>query len=248
LAFAITFLVAIGGELAQLMTSRSASLHDLGNDVIGIISFLLFAAVFDRRIRQRLKPVPKITVALVAVLGLIMSLGPLIWQSYAYVQRLRAAPEILDFENSWQSQFYESHGGAVLSVVSSHAGWPVDGNRSLLAELGNYSYSGVGIAPIADWSTYSVFSFVMASADSRSLRVTVRINDRSHNNEYRDRFNKNYIVTEKPQRITVPITTIERAPRNRNMKMDEVALILVFISKPTGDEKLLFDDFRLDND
>jgi hypothetical protein len=248
LAFVIAILIGIVGELIQIVAARSPSLQDLVNDAVGILGFLFLASAFDQSLSLNSRPVMRTIVFATGVAGLILSVGPVAWQSYAFVQRARLAPVLLDFESAWQTEFLVPHGDATFSVVSAPGNWPVAGQQALLVQLGDYSYSGLGIEPITDWSDYSAFSFVMASADNRSLRVTVRISDRSHTNEYRDRFNKNFVVTDEPQRITIPTSIIESAPRGRAMKMDEITLILVFISDPGGDEKLLLDDFRLVND
>ena len=229
------------------MTLRDSSPADFANDVVGIVSFLLITAVFDAKARSFITS--RISTAgfyLMVLVAIAASLGPLIWHFTAFGLRSQTAPVIFDFESRWQSKFYGSLGDGVLKVVNTPESWQSTGRRTLLVKLDNEDYSGFKGKPIADWSAYTVFSFVIASADNRQHRITVRIHDIDHNNEYEDRFNQSFSITAIPLQISIPITAIESGPRGRMLQIDKIASLGVFIWNPDGSEELLLDDFRLD--
>jgi len=246
LAFAVTISVSFVSELMQMMTARDSSPADFANDVVGIVSFLLISAVFDARARSWISS--KISAAgfyLLVLVGFVASMGPLIWHFTAFELRRQAAPAILDFESRWQSKYYGSLGDAILEVVNTPEGWHGNGRRALLVKMDNEDYSGFHGEPISDWSSYTAFSFIVASADNRKHRITVRIHDFHHNNKYVDRFSQSFAVTASPKRISIPITAIESGPRDRPLQIDKIASFGVFISNTDGSEELLLDDFQL---
>ena len=108
-------------------------------------------------------------------------------------------------------------------------------------------YSGWGIqGPFPDWSGHRELAFEVYSELSEPVRMTLRIHDRSHNQEYRDRYNREFVIQPGSTQIRVPLGQVKGAPAGRQMDLAAIDGIGMFIVRPERSFVLYFDGFRLE--
>ena len=108
-------------------------------------------------------------------------------------------------------------------------------------------YSGWGIqGPFPDWSGRRALAFEVYSELSEPVRMTLRIHDRSHNQEYRDRYNMEFVIQPGVTQIRVPLGQVKGAPAGRQMDLAAIDGIGMFIVRPERSFVLYFDGFRLE--
>lgn len=242
-AFAAAVAIGILVELVQQWTGRDAELEDFLRDLIGAAVFLAFAALLDPALREHPRTqrrAIRIAVAGVATLLLACSLGELALWSVAYLERNRRFPEIVRFDSPWSTRFV-SVGRNDLRFVAPPADWEgPDSVRVARLTLKPSRYTGFTIdEPYPRWSGYQALVIELYSEAPDAFPITVRVHDAAHDKDYTDRFNARFAIQHGANRIRIPLTAIESAPRNRSMDMDEIAGIVVFASSPPAPLTLL---------
>ena len=230
-------------ELAQQWSGRDAELGDFIRDVIGAAVFLAFAALLDPALRdrpRRYRRTTRVIVAGTATLLLVLALAELAQWCAAYVQRIQRFPEIVRFDSPWSTRFV-SVGRHDLRFVTPPADWESpDSARVGRLTLKPSRYAGFTIdEPYPRWEGFDALVIELYSEATHAYPVTVRVHDAAHNQDYSDRFNARFTIKPGANRIRIPLTSIESAPRNRSMDMDDIAGIVVFASSPAAPLTLL---------
>ena len=79
------------------------------------------------------------------------------------------------------------------------------------------------------------------------LKLVVRVHDRLHNFEYRDRFNRNFELAPKERRnLRILIEDIRHGPRDRLMDMAHISDITLFRASVPGSDRLRIYSLRLE--
>ena len=247
-AMITTFLLGVGAEALQILGPRNADLQDIGWNALGIGGCLAIAACLDPGLRHRL-PRHCFAVLLAAgTIALVIALKPFVQIAYVLSARATVLPVLVSFDERWETGLYRPLHSTQLSTIAPPDEWPVQNGHVMAMDLSAIRYSGIVIDPYRDWTGYDSISFLAASTDGKEHRITIRIHDAEHNQQYEDRFNKAITVGPKAARYEIPLTEIRDSVRNRRFDLSKIAGIIVFKVDATGDERILIDDFRLEID
>ena len=96
-----------------------------------------------------------------------------------------------------------------------------------------------------DWRGFSSLAFACHNPSSRPLKLTVRIDDRLHDETYEDRFNLDLELAPGETRVQIPLADVARAPRGRSMDLENVRSVVVFRYRLEEPRELFLTDFRL---
>ena len=122
-----------------------------------------------------------------------------------------------------------------------------EGKYSLKVTLDPGEYPGISMDYLQnDWRGYRNLSFDTFVEGYAHLEITVRVNDRKHNDEYTDRFNKSFNLLPGSNHITIDLKDIMKAPKGRKMDMADITNICIFAHRLKEQRTVYFDNFRLE--
>jgi len=119
-------------------------------------------------------------------------------------------------------------------VVPAPNIWPQQlGKSVLLVTLYQKQYPGLDIEePQPDLTGYAYLKLKIFSPDPNEVALTIRIHDKTHNQQYNDRFNQSFRVNQGENVIKIALESVRIAPVHREMNMKEIAGMILFASKP----------------
>jgi hypothetical protein len=169
----------------------------------------------------------KILMALFSLGFLLLGTASLLQLSWHYVQRDRAFPLMADFGEEWSSSFVRFNNATLLgpSVRVS------DENNSLFRlrfEPGKYPGVSI-IEPEKNWLVYNRLRFKVFSDNAEDVILVLRVHDKSHNQNYNDRFNQTYIIRPGLNDMEVSLSRLQKAPVDRELDMANIAGIKLFL-------------------
>jgi hypothetical protein len=249
LAIAIAMATGVLAESLQFLSQRTSSSGDLRNDLLGTLSFCGLLLAFDRRIWATRPSTQRAALAISALAAVTLTLVPVAIAVSAFVQRANSLPVLLDFEKTWQESIYRAGGSSKATLIDTPDGWRTNrGVRSMQFEPGKQRYGGFFIETYSDWSKYRYLTFRAATLDSQIYSLVIRIHDVEHNNQYSDRFNRQFSVTPEEQLIVIDLQDVAAAPKERSIDMSRIVGVGIFLVDAAGIEKFIFDDFALANE
>jgi hypothetical protein len=241
LAFVATALTGLLSEASQIFRDRDADFWDFVRDLSGAFAFL--AGVFAI-VRFRLRQIRRaILAALASTVVLLASVTPLAITAYAYSIRDSYFPHILDFERASISTFI-TESECKLDRVEPPAGFDLPSDRRV-GKLTLYPgmYPGIRIDdPYPDWTGYSTFALRCWSDQSEPFNLVVRIDDRHHNQEVNDRYNRSFLISPGLNTIEIPLEEVRNAPIRRSMDMAGIDVIFLFVFENQDTLELYLDD------
>lgn len=238
LAWGITTLLGLGTECIQIFQPlRSFELRDLANDALGALTFLALIHSFrivDRRKRFRLR------IALAAIC--LLPTTP-IWLAVAeWASMARSFPLISSFEDKTELRRWGTK-NATLALSHRHA---TSGRRSAEVRLLPGVYPGVNSDYFyGDWRGYQSLAFDVYLPDSNPLSVSMRIDDKHHNQEHSDRYNHTFTLAPGLNPIRVPLADVAAAPATRPMDMSAITVICLFAYRLETPRTIYIDNIRL---
>ena len=239
----------IGVEVIQVFTRRDADIWDVIRDCAGIITFLGFYSLVDHHIVNADKRVTltRSVIAAASFLILLTALLPAGKITYAYIERERAFPQLLDFDKNWYRSFISPY-DASLTIVSAPSGWSQDSGKSVArVTLQAAVYSGIEVAdPHPDWSDFSILSMKIYSTEAEPFPLALSIHDQQHNFAFNDRFNHRFDIKSGENEIRIPLTAIKAAPTGREMDMRHIKTLLLFATRPQQGTTFYIVDMRLE--
>lgn len=243
-AFVASVVMAFGTEIAQIFTGRDAEMGDVARDLIGAVAILGLTMTVDRQL-YKLRRLPagwRITMA--RVLCALLLLSPLasvaVW-SLAYRERDHMAPYLYRFDTPLGHQFMFVE-AARLDIVPPPQGW-LDSGITTVGRLTfePTMYPQMYINEIyPDWRGYDSLRFDLYLPRRDSCRLTLRINDVPHNEEYADRYNHTFWVPHGFSRVAIPLAEVAQAPQGRQMQMDRIETLILFSPEPPDTFSLYF--------
>jgi len=245
--------VLIGGivEVLQSKIGREMSVKDILFDGLGACSGLCvyFASLrlsnpfFLISIPLRARVILLLTAAIIQIVsfsGVFSALANL-------ETREKTFPVLFDGEYLWVNRFLRSQYGASLVFELAPSLWRENNTRvaKLLVRAGGRWPSLLLPETVLSWKGYSVLQFEIFSEQSEELMVTLRIHDALHNHRFEDRFNRSFVVKPGANQYAVSLNDIAQEPKGRVLDLDRVANVAWFMSKPSEDYVLYFDNIRL---
>jgi len=249
-AYLIAFLtaVAIGAatEVGQVFTHRDPAVADVGLDALGALCALALAAAFDRRVWDGW---PRGTTVrlLAAALGLGLALAvlaPFAVGVLAYARRAYNFP-VLFRADTGLDRYFLVHGRFTAETVAGADGGA--SRRVLRVPLARRPYDGVTIfEPSPDWRGFRALEVAVENPGAQPLDLTVRVDDRSHNGSFEDRYNGVFRVPPGARRqIEIALDDIEAAPRGRRLDLAHVGPVVIFRAGAGGPDAFLLERVTL---
>lgn len=248
IAFAATIIASIGTELAQLnMVGREAEFQDAFHNILGGLCFLGLRACVDPPLWQQGRSRLRHWVAIAAAVTLLVAFWPLASLGWHYGMRSAAFPVLVDLDSQWQGPFLASP-RAKLDTVRAPAGWSQRKNQKVV-KVGFFAAPWPGMSvhePYPDWAGYERLRFDVYSELTEPVKLILRVDDVSHNNQYRDRFNRSFSIQPGLNQIDVPLREIADAPAGRQLDIRQIARMILFTPRPEAPFTLYFSEVWLE--
>jgi hypothetical protein len=258
-SLALLIALVLGGlsEIAQSFTgSRYARINDWISDGLGAVAGLATYATFDSRLQLRIAS--KVGMLLLSVVAMACVFVPVLDAGMSAYQRQAQFPMLVTWHAP--SGYQPLTATEVSNVVTSV---PAEWRRSA-GELAMYvqphatqpaadpdtapeSYPGVTLEePWPKWSDHRVLIIDIVNPNSADLLMTLRINDRRHNNRFADRFNRRLqIAPHQRTEIVIPLDDIARGPEQRAMDLSAIAKLMLFQDGRRGAQPFYLCGIRL---
>jgi hypothetical protein len=234
--------VAIGAlvELAQMASGGSAEFGDIVGDAGGAALAALMASSLDKAHRLWVRRSAGIAALGVAAVFLSPTLADLIDEALAR----RQFPILAEFAMSSELNRFRFSREARASLVTmpSSAG-PA---RALRLELEPGLYPGLSFQFFPrDWRGWQEFILVCTNQESAPIRLTLRIDDMEHNENYGDRYNRSFDIAPGRHEIRAPLREVEAAPAGRILDLGRVRSVVLFAHRLQEERELLIHSVRL---
>ncbi len=239
----IFVLILLIGSLIEIIQSgiagRTASSLDVVRDLTGGV----LGVVWLRWSYSSLK----IRLGMALVVGAILcwSLYPVTTALVDEWQAGRDFPLLAGFEHPCEVSRW-AVGNSVIRRSRQEAR---QGHFSLRVSLTTATYSGVHLEYFPhNWQGFSFLSFSIYNNGLSPLAVTVRVNDKKHEEGqqlYKDRYNRSFILHHGWNDIKISLADIQKAPANREMNMSEISELGFFVIRQKTDKIIFLDDVRL---
>ena len=227
-------------EIMQAAIGRTFSLHDIIKNLIGTVVALIFFS--PARATLRKKTIGCLRIA--AIAALLIATTPVAIALIDETFARRNFPVLSDFETPFERDRWSDRQDLRIDrQIKSQ------GAASLRIGLQPLVYSGarIGYFP-RDWRGFKLLSVDLYNPDSDPIQLTVRVNDKAHNqrgHHFHDRFNRTYILEQGWRTIAIPIEDIRLAPRSRTMDLHDMSDFMVFTALLSGPRTLYLDNLHL---
>jgi hypothetical protein len=241
-AFAVTVGLGVVTEIAQIFTHRDPAVTDVLRDAIGAAIGLAADAWIVRQGSH------SNVAGLLSLLGLFIIIAPLAWCAAAYANRDLKFPVIAEF-NSPLDLYFVSHNDYGLRRVPAPKLWARTRDETVLeVPLGDEPWPGVALEePYPNWRGKSAFAIDITNPNRTEAAVTVRVEDKKHNQQYADRFNQEFTLPPQSRTVVrIPLADIESAPAGRRMDMSRIAHVGIFISRQPAPTQFLLNRLWLE--
>lgn len=230
--------LGLGTEAIQsTIPGRDASLEDILRDIVGgVVAFSFFNPALRRLHEKKLKAIRVTAIILTAVAFAPVALA-VTDEIIAKIQ----FPLLADFETPFEKSRWQKNEG--MKVSQRHAR---NGKSSLEVTLRTGKYSGANLRYFpADWSPFNNLKLEILNQAQEPIIITCRINDRSHTDTLKDRFNRSYSLESGWNSITIPLIDVKKAPEGREMKMTEIESLQIFAANLKKPQTINLDSLRL---
>ncbi len=241
LAGVITIAGGILSEIIQIpIPGRFCELGDMINDAIGTLTFLgIWYCMHEKGLSLRSKGI----VIVVSLLAVGISFVPSVKAGIDDLREWQSFPVIASFERETEIKRWKPK-HAEIERVRAHATSGLYSIKLVLKPEGKYPGIGSGYFP-RDWSGYRKFMLDAFLEGSQPLRITIRINDKEHNQEYEDRFNRSFRLRPGQNHIVIDLDDVKNAPATRKMDMKNITEICIFSYMLHGQKTIYLDNIRL---
>jgi len=233
-AFALTLLCGAGTEVAQAFVDRDPSLLDVLRDALGASTALAAFATLVPGADARGRGAWRVMGALFAFVGVAIMVAPISFSLAAYARRDLRFPTLVEVCSPLDRYFLRG-AGADVTVVPSTGPTASPCGSALRVEFGTAPYAGISLEePYPDWRTAHTLVLDLRNPGEFDLSLVVRVHDRAHTLQFRDRFNREFTLPAHERlEIAIPIAVIEHAPADRLMDLSRIAGVMLFRDRGT---------------
>lgn len=240
-AAALSCAAAVGIELVQPLVSRTGSIGDATNGIIGVAAALAGICVWQELSSRSLRVVHAIlslTVFAVLLLPAWAELEAALWRG-------RHFPLLGDFESALELRSWQPVGVSRVSLSSTHA---ANGRSSLEVRSGPGRWVGVGyLGGRADWTPFTRLSYEVYNPGD-SFPLTLRVDDDQDTSDYGSRFNRALPMQPGWNEVHVPIEEIRKGPKDRLLDTARITRFYLFVPEAKAPRAFYLDNVRLERD
>jgi len=151
-------------------------------------------------------------------------------------------------DGSWWERDFIATGRNTLTPEHAPADPGADAEATLARlDLEPGLYSGITFdEPYPDWRGYDRLAFTIVSSLEQPIDLVIRVHDASHDQRLADRFNRRLVIAPGANRIAIPIDDIRRAPDRREMDLQRVRGIILFVYRLNRPVRLLLGPITLE--
>lgn len=239
LSLGLVLLIGLFIEVLQFNTSRTPDIEDLYKNLTGALLVLAFLPATSEVLSTRWKVTLRFVVAVVFSIQLLPLSLALLDESNARAQ----FPVLANFDTALELDRWQ--GDAAISRIR------LDENKDayqLKVSLSTAQYSGTGMKYFpSDWSGFNTVAMRFYQPLEESLKLTVRIHDVTHNNQFNDRFNKSFVLGKGWTDLSISLDEVRAAPSSRPMDLKRVSDISFFAIKLPRPREVFLDSVYLSN-
>jgi VanZ family protein len=238
---AVTMALGALVEILQNGINRSLDLEDIFRDIIGVLIAIFFFLPTRKAFSVAVLMAMKIVVIVLVVIQLI----PIAINLTDEHNARKSFPVLADFQTVFQRGRFEGGAERNVEIVADQPG-----NRAMRVLLQTTKYSGVGLRYFSGtWDSYRSFQFRVFNPSTDRLNLTCRIHDKKHEQlevqQYDDRFNRSYQISQGWNTITIDLEDIRLAPKNRDMDLNQISGVGIFSVQLEKPWTIFIDDLRL---
>ena len=228
-------------ELVQGLVGREASWDDIYKNLYGLIAGLALITAGNQKKSCFSKK--QIFYVLTAIGFVLLGAQPLLQLSGHYMQRANAFPVIVDFNAEWTDSFVRFN----RVKMELRSGREVDKYHMFRIRFNAGAFPGVSIIePVPDWSAYSNLRFTVVSEHEKNINLFLRIHDKNHDYNYKDRFNQKLIIRPGSNEVVIPLAEIEKGPLQRELDLTNIAELILFLGNVEKAKLLEISNIYLD--
>jgi VanZ family protein len=236
----ITLIFGIAVELFQYGSNRTPDIGDLTRNMIGA----MVAIFFLLPIRKALSRTPLLIMKSITVTLIFAQLYPIAIALLDEHHARRDFPILSDFQTPYQIQRWSQS-----DIISTRHIPNSPENWALKANLTTEQYSGVSLKHFpGKWLNYQWLQFRVYNPSTEPITLTCRIHDKKHTQglqQYRDRFNNTYPMTQGWNTITINLKNVQQAPATRTMDLSNIYGIGIFATRLPHPRTIYIDDLKL---
>ena len=237
--------------LQSLNVERQTSLSDVMHDLVGAMCGLGLYLTYDSQLFGRWvlwREFPRnVLLRVCVVLVISMTLVPVAKWAYAYWDRAKRFPSLVEFASQWEMKFVKTS-DSELQLVAPPEGWGKS-KDDLVGRVTFHTkkYPGIYVVePYPDWQEYTYFQLDIYSELSTPQMIAIRIDDIFYSNKYEDGFNRRLTILPGRNHIKIAIEDIRQGPVYRETNLRSIEKVLLFAKSPSREFSLYFDNFRLE--
>ena len=240
LSFVIVVMLGVMVEWVQAKIGRDASISDILLDAVGaFVGLILCRARYHSSNKTILYGIAVIILLGCFAYPAIILLG--------VVDKYRNVPVLVDFDGLVNTNVYKPMNGAAVTIASAAGAW--SDNQSDVAEIHfkpGHLWPGIELLEVfADWRAYEFLDLEVYSLESETLRLTLRVHDKAHNNEYADRFNREFMIQPGLNQLSVSLDEIKNAADSRQLDLSTIAGLIMFMTETEQLKRVQLDNIRL---
>lgn len=96
-----------------------------------------------------------------------------------------------------------------------------------------------------DWRGFKALCFDIYNPEEKQVQISVRIDDQKDYPDYKDRYNKSFILNQGMNQISIPLNTLVTSGKDRNLNLKNIYRLLIFTASPEKRVVLYIDFIRL---
>ena len=229
-------------EVVQGFVGREMSLQDLYRDLCGLIAGASLATITTSQ-KHAQSPAVVIIFLLVFIGALLFGAFGLLQMSSHYIQRHEAFPTLTELDQGWSSSFVRFDQAEFVTTVRA-ANEQRDNYFRMLFKPGKYP--GISVIEVEpDWSGYRSLHFDVVSQQDDEISLTLRVHDVIHDQDFSDRYNRRLRVHKGMNEFYIDLEEMKRSPEGRDMEMETIMGIKLFISDLKAEVLLDISNFEL---
>ncbi len=227
-------------EIIQLHTGREFSLKDVLWDFFGILTFLAFFNTSAQNIKNIYLRIFQFSVLLILSV-IILPLGILIVDETTARHQF---PVLSNFETWFEDKRWDSINK--LEICDNPV---IPHNKSLKVTLSPGRYSGISLNHFPQkWAEYNFLKISIFNPSEKKIKIYCEIKDKIHDNSgynYNDRYNGKFILNHGWNQIEIGLNKVLKAPVKRDMNIDKITSIFLFMTYLKNPMIIYIDDVKL---